>query len=133
MRDKILLGVCLLLAVALRLEGQAVWPERYAASVGFDAVRDHDSKIIVLRIDSLSEAYRKGIRPGMEIIGWNTLPIERYLNTIRTRKMERYFPGFKKDELRIHLLTRGQPGEAAQVFFMTGTGNNWGLRLTMRE
>ncbi|MFH0760186.1 MAG: hypothetical protein V2A67_01630 [Bacteroidota bacterium] len=115
------------------LAGQPVWPARYKASFGFEAVRDHDSKVIVFRIDSLSDAYLKGIRPGMEIIGWNTLPVERYLKKIKVGKTSKSFPGIGSEELRIMLLTRGRPGETAEVFFMTGTGNNWGIRIVTRD
>lgn len=115
------------------LVGQEAWPVQYSASYGFEAFRDHDNKVIVLRIDSLSDAYRKGIRPGMQIIGWNTLPIERYLKNIKVRKSLKSFPGIQSEELRIMLLTRGRPGETAQVFFLTDTGNSWGIRIKIRD
>jgi len=129
MQLRLLFGLIFLGLGIWPLAGQQAWPARYAASYGFEAVRDHDSKVIVLRVDSLSDAYRKGIRPGMEIIGWNTLPVERYLKEIKVRKAIKSFPGIKSEELRIMLLTRGRPGETAEVFFVTGTGNNWGIRI----
>jgi len=112
---------------------QSGWTARYVASYGFDAVRDHDGRIVVLRVDSLSDAYQKGVRPGMEIIGWNTQPILKYLKNIDLRKTIKSFPGVRKEDLRILLLTRGRPGETAEVFFMTETGNNWGVRIVTRD
>ena len=133
MHLRLLFGLIFLGLGIWPLAGQQVWPARYSASYGFEAVRDHDSKVIVLRVDSLSDAYRKGIRPGMEIIGWNTLPVERYLKKIKIRNTIKSFPGITTNELRIMFLTRGRPGETAEVFFMTSTGNNWGIRIVMSD
>lgn len=133
MQLRLLFGLMFLGLGILSLAGQQAWPTRYAVSYGFEAIRDHDSKVIVLRVDSLSDAYRKGIRPGMEIIGWNTLPVERHLKNIKVRKTIKSFPGVTSDELRIMLLTRGRPGETAEVFLVTSTGNHWGIRIVMSD
>ena len=130
---RILFGIYLLCVGIWPALSQSSWTARYAASYGFDAVRDHDRRIVVLRVDSLSDAYQKGVRPGMEIIGWNTLPVEQYLTKIDLKKIVKSFPGIKKEDLRILLLTRGRPGETAEVFFMTETGNNWGVRIVTRD
>jgi hypothetical protein len=118
------------------LGGQALgqsWPKGFEASYGFELIRDHDSRIIVYRVDTLSDAYAKGIRPGVEVIGWNQVPLERKLKHMRVRKFRDHFPGLSDEQIRLALITRGKPGESAEVFLMTGTGNNRGIRITIRE
>lgn len=108
---------------------QSNWPERYAGSYGFELMIDHNGLIIVSSADSTSQAYKLGVRPGMEILGWNTLPIRRKLETMKVRKYRKLFSVMADQNLRLMLLTRGRPGETAEVFFMTPSGNNWGVRL----
>jgi hypothetical protein len=66
----------------------------------------------------------------MEILGWNTLPIKKKLESMRINRVKKYFPTLTKTNLKLLLLPRGRPGERAEVFFMTPTGNNWGIRIT---
>ena len=99
------------------------------SSYGFELIRDHDAKIIIFRIDSLSDAYGKGIRPGMELIGWNTLPIERKLAKMKVKKYRKSYPGYSDEQIRFHLLVQGKPSESAELFFMTEAGNNWGVKI----
>jgi len=109
---------------------QTGWPERYSASYGFDLMIDHNALIIISSIDSTSQAYKLGIRPGMEILGWNKLPIRKKLESMKVNRFRKHFPLLKDQDIRLLLLTRGRPGEAAEIFFMTETGNNRGLKLT---
>lgn len=111
---------------------QRDWPERYSATYGFELMIDHNGLIIVSSADSTSQAYKLGVRPGMEILGWNTLPIRRKLESMKVRKYRKLFPVITDQNIRLMLLTRGRPGETAEVFFMTPTGNNWGVRLSAR-
>jgi predicted metalloprotease with PDZ domain len=109
---------------------QEEWPERYSASFGFDLMIDHNSMIIISSIDSTSQAYKLGIRPGMEILGWNKLPIRKKLESMKVNRYRKQYPLLKDLDIRLMLITRGRPGETAEIFFMTETGNNRGLRLT---
>ena len=108
---------------------QLDWPDRYSASFGFNIMADHNALIIVSSVDSTSQAWKLGVRPGMEILGWNTLPIRRKLESMKVRKYRYLFPAMTDQNIRLALLTRGSPGESAEVFFMTPTGNNWGIRV----
>lgn len=103
--------------------------EKYSVSYGFEVMADHNGKIIVSSADSTRQAYRLGVRPGMEILGWNTLPVLRKLESMKIRKYRKLYPGMTDMDIKLFLLTRGRPGEQAQVFFMTPTGNNWGIGL----
>ncbi len=91
---------------------------------------DHNGLIIVSSVDSTSQAYKLGVRPGMELLGWNTLPIRRKLESMKVRKYRKSFPVMTDQKIKLMLLPRGRPGETAEVFFMTPSGNNWGIRLT---
>ena len=93
---------------------------------------DHNGLVIVSSIDTTTLAYSKGIRPGMEIIGWNTLPVKKKLETIPVGKYRKLFPMHSDLQIQLMLLPRGKPDESAEVFFMTPSGNNWGIRLTTR-
>jgi hypothetical protein len=109
---------------------QQRWPARYSGSFGFEIMEDHNGMIIVSSADSTSRAYRQGVRPGMEILGWNTLPVRRKLNTMQVGRYRKSYPLLTDQNIRLMLLPRGRPGEKAEVFFMTPSGNNWGIRLT---
>jgi predicted metalloprotease with PDZ domain len=106
-----------------------VWPERYSASYGFDLMTDHNELIIISSIDSTCRAYRMGIRPGMEVIGWNTLPIQEKLQSMKVRKYRKIFPVMTDQNIRLVLLARGRPGETAEVFLLTETDNNKGIKV----
>jgi hypothetical protein len=94
---------------------------------------DHNGLIIVSSADSTSQAYKLGVRPGMELLGWNTIPVVRRLESMKVRKYRKSFPVMSDQNIKLMLLTRGRPGESAEVFFMTATGNNWGVRLKTDE
>lgn len=106
------------------------WPGRYEASFGIEIMADHNNSIIVAVTDTTSQAYKLGVRPGMEVIGWNTLPIRKKLESMKVRKYRKTFPLMTDEKIKLILLARGRPGETAEVFFLTPTGNNWGVRLT---
>jgi len=114
------------------VQQQNNWPERYSGSYGFELMIDHNGLIIVSSIDSTSQAYKLGVRPGMELLGWNTLPISRKLESMKVSKYRKLFPVMTDQNIKLMLLSRGRPGETAEVFFMTPTGNNRGIRLTAR-
>ncbi|MCX6226587.1 MAG: hypothetical protein NTV01_17870 [Bacteroidia bacterium] len=114
------------------LQQQSNWPERYSRSYGFEIMVDHNSLIIVSSVDSTRQAYKLGVRPGMELLGWNTLPVRRKLESMKVRKYRKSFPVMTDQKIKLMLLPRGRPGETAEVFFMTSTGNNWGIRLTAK-
>jgi predicted metalloprotease with PDZ domain len=105
------------------------WPKTLACSFGFELMTDHNGQIIVASVDSTSGAYRMGVRPGMDVIGWNTLPIQRKLQSMRVRKYRKTFPMMSDDQIKLLILTRARPGDSAEVFFMTPTGNNRGIRV----
>jgi len=129
------IGILLLIWVAIvaqPLKGQS-WPKGYEASYGFELIRDHDSRIIVYRVDTLSDAYARGIRPGLEVIGWNQLPLERKLKQMRVKQFRDHFPGLSDEQIRFALITRGKPGDSAEVFIMTDTGNNRGVRIMLKR
>lgn len=108
------------------------WPKAYRASYGFEAIADHNGVIIVSSVDTTSQAYQLGVRPGMEILGWNTLPVKRKLSEMNVKKYRKNFPGLTEEQVRLALLCRGRPGDSAEVFFMTPTGNNRGLRISAK-
>jgi len=108
------------------------WPERFSGSIGFEVDKNKDSGIIVAVVDSTSEAFRKGIRPGLEIIGWNRLPVNVALGKIKPKRYRKYFGEIPDEKNRLLLLTRGRPGETAEVFILTNTGNNRGIKLIFR-
>ena len=107
-----------------------VWPERYSASYGFTLMADHNGVIIVASVDTTSNTYKLGVRPGMELLGWNTLPLKRKLDEMKVRKYKNYFPGLSDEKIKLILICRGSRGETAEAFFMTATGNNRGIKLT---
>jgi hypothetical protein len=125
------LGFGIYLKDPVRQQNQ--WPERFTASYGFEIMTDHNGLIIVSSADSTLQAYKLGVRPGMELLGWNTIPVKRKLESMNVRKYRKSFPVMTDQNIKLMLLTRGRPGETAEVFFMTATGNNRGLRLTARE
>ena len=109
------------------------WPDRFTAWFGFEIMADHNGIIIISAADSTSEAYKLGVRPGMEVLGWNTLPIMRKLESMKVRKYRKYWPLLTDQQIKLLLLPRGRFGETAEVFFMTPTGNNWGIRIKTEE
>gem|GEM_PF-2079777 len=110
-----------------------VWPSHYSASYGFELMTDHNGTIIVSSVDSTTQAYKLGVRPGMELLGWNTLPVRRKLESMNIRKYRKIFPLETDLNIKLILLTRGRPNESAEVFFVTETGNNRGIRLTTQQ
>jgi hypothetical protein len=108
------------------------WPDRYAASFGLGLQRDPEGKILIIKVDSTGEATQKGVVPGNELLGWNQLPAGRALGKIRVKPYRKLFPEWDDDRIRLVLLTRGRPGETAEVFVMTATGNNRGIKLTAK-
>lgn len=112
---------------------QPVWPSRYTASYGFELMTDHNGVIIVASIDTTSRAYTLGMRPGMEILGWNTLPIRRKLESMKIKRYRKVFPLLTDDKIKLLLLPRSRPGDIAEVFYMTPTGNNRGISLEARN
>ncbi|MFO7616513.1 MAG: hypothetical protein R6V75_04610 [Bacteroidales bacterium] len=129
----ILLLISLLSLTNLQAQVPVVsWPDRFAASFGMELERDPEGKILIIRVDSTGEAALKGVVPGNELLGWNTLPSHKALGKVRVRPYRRLFPGLTDDQIRLVLLTRGRQGESAEVFVMTATGNNRGIRLTAR-
>ncbi len=126
----ILFSLCLLgFGFQQQADLTQAWPVQYTATYGFEAIADHNGLIIVGSVDSTRQAYKLGIRPGMEIIGWNTLPLKRKLDSMNVRKYRKNFPAQTDQKIKLILLTRGRPGETAEVFFMTPTGNNRGIRV----
>lgn len=109
---------------------QSTWPESFSATFGFELIADHQGSIIVFSVDSTSRTYQLGVRPGMELLGWNTLPLQRKLESMKVRKYRKSFPGMTDQKLKLMLITRGRPGDKAEAFFLTETGNNRGIRLT---
>jgi hypothetical protein len=93
---------------------------------------DHNGAIIVASADTTREAFRLGLRPGLEIIGWNTLPIKKKLDSMNVRRLRKQFPLMSDQNIRLIILTRGRDGEKAEVFYATETGNQRGIRLTAR-
>jgi len=127
----LLLGISSMMAAGV--SGQVpAWPEKYSASFGFEIMADHNGVIIVASADSTCGAYLLGVRPGMEVLGWNTLPLKRKFESMNVKKYRKLFPLQSDLQIKMMLLTRGRPGESAQVFFMKPTGNNWGIRLTAK-
>lgn len=112
---------------------QEKWPARYSASFGFELMVDHNGLIIVSSADSTCQAWLLGVRPGMEVLGWNTLPIRRKLESMNIRRYRKSFPVMTDQNIRMMLLTRGRPGETAEVFFMTASGNNRGIRVKAKK
>jgi hypothetical protein len=110
-------------------EQRVAWPERYSATFGFEIMADHNGKIIVSSVDTISRAWKLGVRPAMEVLGWNTLPVRRKLDSMKVRRFLKQFPVMTEENIRLMLLTRGRPGERAEVFFMKPSGNNWGILL----
>ena len=107
-----------------------IWPKAYTATFGFEIMEDHTGGIIVSLVDSTTQAYQLGVRPGMELIGWNTLPVKKKLDSMKVRRYRKSFPMLTDERIKLLLLPRGRPGEKAEVFFMTPTGNNRGISLT---
>jgi hypothetical protein len=108
---------------------QSIFPLHYSGSYGFEIIADHNGVIIVSSVDTTGQAYKLGVRPGMELLGWNTQPVRRKLESMKVRKYRKVFPLMSDQNIKLKLLTRGRSGESAEVFFMTPTGNNWGIRL----
>ncbi len=106
------------------------WPKAYSVTFGFEIMADHYGLIIVSSVDSTTQAYQLGVRPGMELIGWNTLPVKRKLDSMKVRRYRKAFPMLTDERIKLLLLPRGRPGEKAEVFFMTHSGNNRGISLT---
>lgn len=126
-------GLCLIgFGFQQQAELQQNWPKAFRASYGFEAIADHNGVIIVSLVDTTTQAYQLGVRPGMEVLGWNTLPIRRKLDTMNIKRFRKNFPGLTDQQVKLALLCRGRPGESAEVFFMTETGNNRGLRITAK-
>lgn len=113
-----------------QFQSQFNWPDRYAGSYGFEIMADHNGTIIVSSADTTHQAFKLGIRPGMALLGWNQLTVDRKIESIKVRKYRKIFPVMTDQNIKLMLLTRGRPGESAEVFFMTATGNNRGVRLT---
>ncbi len=109
------------------------WPRQISVTYGFELMADHNGVIIVAAIDSTLGAYKLGMRPGMEILAWNTLPIKRKLDAMKVRKYKKLFPLLTDEKIKLMILTRGRPGESAEVYFMTATGNNRGIRVTAEQ
>ncbi len=130
----ILFSLCILaFGFQQQTDSRQAWPVRYSASYGFELMADHNGVIIVASVDSTTAAYQLGVKPGMELIGWNTLPLKRKLDSMKVRKYMKNFPGMTQEKIKLVLLTRGKPGESAEAFFMTSTGNNRGIRLTAKN
>jgi predicted metalloprotease with PDZ domain len=125
----LLAGACV---QAQQLASGRDWPERYAASFGFELMTDHNGLIIVASVDTTGQAHRLDVRPGMEVIGWNRIHIQKRIKSIRPGRYRKSYPLMTEEQVRLLLLTRGRPGEKAEVFFITETGNARGIGLTAR-
>jgi hypothetical protein len=105
------------------------WPKRYPASYGFTIMADHNGLIIVASVDSTTSTYKLGIRPGMEVLAWNAVPLKAKLESMKIDKYRKLFPLMSDQNIKLMLLTRGRAGESAEVYFMTESGNNRGVRV----
>jgi hypothetical protein len=90
---------------------------------------DHNKIIIVSSVDTTTQAYKLGVRPGMELLAWNTLPVKRKLSSMKVNKYRKSYPLLTDDLIKLLLITRGRQGETAEAFFLTPSGNNRGIRL----
>lgn len=93
---------------------------------------DHNGVIIVSWVDSTSQAYKVGVKPGMEVQAWNTIPIKRKLESMNVLKYRKAYPLLTDKDIRMILLTRGRPGETAEIYVLTPTGNSRGVRISTR-
>ena len=131
LRLLILISLCILgYGFQQQTDFKQAWPKRYSASYGFELMADHNGVIIVASVDTTYNAYKRGVRPGMELLGWNTQPLKKKLELMRVTKYRKNFPGMTDEKIKLTLLTRGKQGETAEVFFLTSTGNNRGIKLT---
>jgi hypothetical protein len=126
-------GICCNYALSIKTDKQQLWPARYSATFGFELMADHNGVIIVSSVDTTLQAYKLGVRPGMELLAWNTLPLARKMESMKIRKYRKEYPVMTDLKIKLMLLTRGRPGETAEVFFLTSTGNYRGIRLTATE
>lgn len=100
---------------------------------GFDISRILDGSCRVIKIDSSSQAFEKGLRPGDRILAWNGSPIKEILNNkqlhwgIKPANLE------FKEVLQDHFLMRGPAGSEIELFFESSSGNNKGIRITFKS
>ena len=103
--------------------------EETGGYIGFDIAFVPTGEYFVSKIDSTSEAWSKGLRPGYKIIGWNQKLIAEAVESFPLRWG--FHPG--TDEYRkllaCHFITRGMPGSSAEVFFENDQENNKGIKL----
>ncbi|MDD2571083.1 MAG: hypothetical protein PHN30_03510 [Bacteroidales bacterium] len=128
------LFICILSSINLPAQDKPFpWPERYSSTYGIHLERDAEGKILITAVDSTTVAAERGIVPGYELLAWNQLPTDQALKKIRVRRYRKLFPDHTDDQIRLILLTRGHPGDSAEVFVLTETENNRGIRLSIKQ
>ena len=84
-----------------------------SGSLGFEIAFSPPDQYYVSRIDSQGEAWKKGIRVGNSIIGWNQTLISEAITSFPLRWG--YHPASPEMErlLACHFLTKGKPGSSS--------------------
>ena len=97
--------------------------------LGFDLCRDIDGSCKVIRVDSASQAWEKGLRVGNTILGWNGRSVIRELE--EKEIIWGIHPASEAFRLVLtdHFMTRGPAGQSVEVFFENQTKNTRGIRL----
>lgn len=100
--------------------------------LGFDLTRDSDGSCKIIRVDTSSSAWEKGLRPGNTILGWNGDPVIRVIENSQI-----YWGIHPASEafriiLQNHFMTRGPAGQSVELFIENHTGNAKGIRLYYR-
>ena len=108
---------------------QKLMKETTGGYCGFEVSRDESDQCIIIKVDSMSDAWSRGLRPGNKILGWNGTPVQEVLQN--KCLIWGYHPADKEFRhiLQDYYLTRGPVGSSVELFYETETGNNRGLRL----
>lgn len=55
---------------------QKLMKETTGGYCGFEVSRDESDQCIIIKVDSMSDAWSRGLRPGNKILGWNGTPVQ---------------------------------------------------------
>jgi|GEM_PF-4684132 len=98
-------------------------------SYGLIVEQDKDSLYRLVSVDSASDAWDKGLRPGMELMAWEKLPAKKAIRQVQIQITDQPVNPELEAILQRHCINQA-PGETtAQIYVGTSTGNTRGVRI----
>lgn len=100
---------------------------------GFDLFQLPDGSTRVIKIDSSSAAFQRGLRIGDRIAGWNGTAISEVLEEKKLRWGLHPATPANYRIFRDHFMTRGPVGTSLELFYESASGNSRGIRIPFEK